>query len=79
MVWLTEFARVGVIMEDNVSLKAKFFKVPSRTRDKYHTVRLMPNGEWRCDCEHFTFTNKLCYHIEYAKVNYSRGERSKNK
>lgn len=55
-------------MAENVYSKSKFFKIPSRTRDKEHIVRLMPNGDWKCDCEHFTFRNKMCYHIDYAKA-----------
>jgi hypothetical protein len=67
-----DFVEDIVVMEETVYSKPKFFKVKSRTRDKDHIVRLMKNGEWRCDCEHFTFRNKSCYHIDYAKTNNIR-------
>jgi hypothetical protein len=60
-------------MDENVSSKAKFYEIESRTRKGLkHIVRVMPDGEIRCDCERFVLAGKECYHIDYVKTHYLR-------
>jgi len=45
--------------------KAKFYKVESfSVKGLFHTIRQMPDGEWKCSCPGFIF-NDLgeCRHI----------------
>lgn len=57
--------------------KAQFFYIKSFTNPKTsYVIRLMPDGQWFCNCSKFVFQSwrnqKDCKHIIKAKEEYEK-------
>lgn len=67
-------------MADNV---ARFFHIPSsKMKGKKWTVRMLPSGEWRCECPDFIFTKhgqEPCKHVKIAMEILAKGEEAASK